>query len=97
MKRHSLPWMIALIAGLALQLATSAALADTSDRDCSDLIRKAQSLRQDLKTVNIVLGSAIDAGGLDRIKSYKLKKRALNKELQSVMKSIRTNECVLDR
>jgi hypothetical protein len=89
--------MIALIAGLALQLATSAALADTSDRDCSDLIRKAQSLRQDLKTVNIVLGSAIDAGGLDRIKSYKLKKRALNKELQSVMKSIRTNECVLDR
>jgi hypothetical protein len=97
MKRNSLPWIIALIAVSALLTATTAALADSWEGGCSDLIRKAQTLRQDIKTVNIVLGSAIDAGGLDRIKSYKLKKRALGKELQSVMKAIRTNECVLDR
>jgi hypothetical protein len=66
-------------------------------KNCSELIRMAQVYQEDLKTVDTVLGSAIDAGNMDQIKNYKLKKGAVKKQLESVMKAIDLKGCVTKR
>jgi len=66
-------------------------------KNCAELIRMAQTYQEDLKTVDTVLGSAIDAGNMDRIKNYKLKKGAVKKQLESVMKAIDIKGCVMGR
>jgi hypothetical protein len=66
-------------------------------KKCPELIRMAQTYQEDLKTVDTVLGSAIDAGNMDRIKNYKLKKGAVKKQLESVMKAIDIKGCVMKR
>ena len=63
-------------------------------RDCSELIRLAQSYQDDLKTVDTVLGSAIDAGTLERVKKYKLKRAEVKKHLGQVMHVINIKGCV---
>ena len=78
----------------------SAGASPTQDlivKDCTELIRMAQVYQEDLKTVDTVLGSAIDAGNMDRIKNYKLKKGAVRKQLDSVMKAIDIKGCVTAR
>ena len=91
-------WAAILIICLAVPCAVSSACAsDPYEQRCGELLRKAQTLRQDLKTVDIVLGSAIDAGTLDRIRSYKLTRSALRKQLESVLKALRVNECTMNR
>ncbi len=62
-------------------------------RPCADLIRLANSYRDDLKTVDTMLGVAIEAGDLDKIKAYKLKKSAVQKQLDAVLKAIEIKEC----
>lgn len=62
-------------------------------RTCSDLVRLANSYQEDLKTVDTMLGVAIDAGDLDKIKAYKLKKAAVQKQLNAVLKAIEIKEC----
>lgn len=66
-------------------------------KSCSELIRMAQVYQEDLKTVDTVLGSAIDGGNMDQIKNYKLKKGAVKKQLQSVMKAIDLKGCVIGK
>lgn len=66
-------------------------------KSCAELIRMAQVYQEDLKTVDTVLGSAIDGGNMDQIKNYKLKKGAVKKQLQSVMKAIDLKGCVIRR
>ena len=66
-------------------------------KNCTELIRMAQIYQEDLKTVDTVLGSAIDAGNMDQIKNYKLKKGAVKKQLESVMKAIDIKGCVTGR
>jgi hypothetical protein len=66
-------------------------------KSCQDLMRMAKDYRQDLKTVDTVLGSAIDAGGIDRIKNYQLKKNAVRKQLDSVLRAIQLKGCVEQR
>lgn len=65
-------------------------------KSCSELIRMAQNYQEDLKTVETMLGSALDAGtgSMDRIKNYKLRKGAVKQQLESVMKAIDARGCV---
>ncbi len=62
-------------------------------KSCAELINMATTLRDDLKTVDTVLGYAIDAGNLERIRNYKLKRAAAKKSLESVLKAIEIKEC----
>ncbi len=61
---------------------------------CPELIRIAERYQEDLKTVDTVLGSAIEAGSIDRIKNYKLRRGAIKQQLESVMKAIDARACV---
>ncbi len=67
---------------------------DLVQRSCAQLVRSAQEYQQDLKTVDMVLGSAIDSGYMDQVRSYKLKKWALEKKLAAVLKAIKVKGCV---
>ncbi|MBM4327097.1 MAG: hypothetical protein FJ118_08020 [Deltaproteobacteria bacterium] len=66
-------------------------------KSCPELIRMAQNYQQDIKTVDIVLGSAIDAGSLQMIRSYKLTKGTMKRQLESVMREIEHKGCVAKR
>ena len=92
-------WSIAIaMAALGLFFAVSTACAaDLIQKSCDELIRIAQSYREDIKTVEIVLGAAIDAGNLERIKSYKLKKNALKSQLEAVLKTVEVKDCARDK
>jgi len=88
------------LAGLILLLVGPAVFASDSDlwsRSCDELITTATDLEQDLKTVDMVLGAAIDAGNLEKIKSYKLRKQAVKKQLESVLSVIGSKDCVRKR
>jgi hypothetical protein len=71
-----------------------AAASDGERRACDKLMKAAEGLRRDLKTIDIVLDAAADAGNGEREHAYRLKKQAIQKELDSAMKSIRAAECV---
>jgi hypothetical protein len=66
-------------------------------KGCQELMHMAKNYQEDLKTVDTVLGSAIDAGGIDRIKNYQLKKNAVRKQLESVLRAIDLKGCVKQR
>lgn len=89
-------WLALMTVALAL-LASAAHSDDLLASPCSELVRRAQAYQQDLKTVDTVLGSAIDNGDMDRIKSYKLKKGAVKKNLESILKAIELKGCVKAR
>lgn len=63
-------------------------------KSCQELIGMAGSYRQDLRTVGAMLGSAVDVGDIQRIRNYKLKRAALQKSLQGVLKALEIKECV---
>lgn len=88
-------WKTVLVAAPAvLFIASGSSAQELGTKGCAELIRMAHNCRQDIKTVDIVLGSAIEAGRIDRIRSYKLRKSAQRKRLASILKAIQTRECV---
>jgi hypothetical protein len=89
--------VLALMVLVLALVATSAHPEDLLDTKCAELVRMAESYQQDLKTVDTVLGSAIDSGDMDRIKNYKLKKGAVKKTLESVLKAIELKGCIKTR
>ena len=66
-------------------------------KNCEELLRMAQNLREDMKTVDTMLGSAIEAGNMDRINNYKMRKASVQKQLQSVLQAIEIRSCVKDK
>ncbi|MDA8407601.1 MAG: hypothetical protein M0T73_12195 [Deltaproteobacteria bacterium] len=62
-------------------------------KNCSELITMAQTLETDLKTVDTMLGSAIQAGNMLQIRKYKLKRAAVQKDLNSVLSAIDVKSC----
>jgi hypothetical protein len=62
-------------------------------KPCSELMSMAENYRQDLKTVDTMLNAAIDAGTMDRIRNYKMKRAAARKQLESVLKALDLKEC----
>jgi hypothetical protein len=98
MGRSTKIWLALVFAGLFTCSAVSAALAeDLVVRSCSELLRLADSCKDDLKTADTVLGSAIDMGSVEMIRNYKLKKEAAKKELDSVTKALELKGCVKPR
>jgi hypothetical protein len=91
-------WLTIVVVFFATALTAGASSADELVvKSCSELIRMAQVYQEDLKTVDTVLGAAIDGGNMDQIKSYKLRKGAVKKQLQSVMKAIDLKGCVIGK
>lgn len=78
--------LIAVVPCVAGELAT---------KSCAELVRMAHSYQQDLATVDTVLGSAIDAGTMDRIRAYKLRKAAVKRQLKSVLRVIKLKDCTV--
>jgi hypothetical protein len=83
-------------------LVSGASLAFCFDEDlivknCQELMRIAEQTNQDLKTVDTMLSVALDSGSMDRIRNYKLKKSAVKKQLESVMKALEIKGCVKAR
>lgn len=64
-------------------------------KSCQELIGLAENCRQDLRTVGAMLGSAVDFGDIQRIRNYKMKRAAVQKRLQSVLKALEIKECVM--
>lgn len=86
-------WSAAAVCLFGAVVGTAAA-SDIEARHCDDLLKLAEGLRRDMRTVDLMLGSAIDSGDMERIQAYRLKKDTLKKQLESAMKSIRAAECV---
>jgi len=70
---------------------------DLFSKSCSELVRLAENCQTDLKTVDTVLGSAIDAGNMDRIKNYKLKKAVIKQQLEGALRAIEVKGCAKSR
>jgi len=85
--------LIVAILGTLFIAGPSFAAEELVVKKCSELVRMAENYQADLKTVDTVLGSAIDAGTMDRIKNYKLKKSVVKKQLESVLKAIEIKGC----
>jgi hypothetical protein len=66
---------------------------DLFSKSCFELVRLAENYQTDLKTIETVLGSAIDAGNLDRIKNYKLRRSVIKQQLTSTMRAIEAKGC----
>jgi hypothetical protein len=90
--------LMALVLGASMLAAPVASAADELVvKSCQDLMAMAEAYQQDLKTIETVLGSAIDGGDMERIRSFKLKPAAVKKKLDLVLKAIEVKECVKPR
>jgi hypothetical protein len=94
MKRLTLIIIVAIAMIPAFSSMSRAESMSLLQRSCSELISMAQSFQDDEKIVNTVLGSAIDAGTLDRVKKYKLKRAEVKKKLGRIMKAIEIKGCI---
>jgi hypothetical protein len=70
---------------------------DLLGKDCPQLVRIAENYQSDLKTVETVLGSAIDAGNLDRIKNYKLRRAVIKQQLDAALRALEVKGCAKTR
>lgn len=94
MQKWTRLWVTSLIAGLMISFSWVPSFSeDFIVKSCSELIRLAVNYQEDLKTVDTILGVAIEAGNLDNIRIYKLKKSAVQKELDAVLKAIDLKQC----
>ena len=94
--KSSHTWYSAVVVAALIGIfsASTATATDLLSKKCSELVKSAQTFQDDLKTVDMVLGSAISAGTMARIKKYKLRKAQIGKHLSSVMKAIEVKGCV---
>ena len=89
---------IILGAAILISLVSNLSMAqDLLVNQCEELMRMADTYQQDLKAVDTVLGSALDGGDMDRIRSYKLKKGVVKKQLDSVLRAIDMKGCARTR
>jgi hypothetical protein len=86
--------LIVVALSLSWTLNSGADSLDLLQRSCPELIKMAQSYQDDEKMVNTVLSSAIDAGTMERVRKYKLKKAHVKKNLAQIMKAIEIKGCV---
>lgn len=94
MRRWTLGWLVALLSGCMFSFSAAPSFAEELiTKSCAELIRLATNYQEDVKTIDTVLGAAIDAGNLEAIKIYKLKKAAAQKDLDAALKAIDLKEC----
>jgi hypothetical protein len=61
---------------------------------CAELIQLAKQSQQDLRAIKTVLRSAIAAGNVERVRSYKLDKGAMTKKAQMIMNALESKGCL---
>ena len=61
---------------------------------CAELINLAKQSQQDLRAIKTVLRSAIAAGSIERVRSYKLDKGAMQKKAQMIMNALEAKGCL---
>ena len=81
-------------AALVVLPATPGFTDDFVVQSCTELLRMADACRDDIKTADIILGSAIDSGDMTRVRAYKLKKSAAKQSLTSVLKALELKGCL---
>ncbi len=94
LRERAFTLVVFVLLSLSLCAPCMAGSIDLLQRSCSELIRMAESFQDDEKIVNTVLGSAIDSGSMQNVKKYKLKKAAVKKNLNQIMKAIEIKGCV---
>jgi hypothetical protein len=95
MRNRSCCILTVILATLILVVNTQASGTDELVvKDCPELLRMAQSLQDDVKTIDTVLGSAIEVGNMTTIQNYKMKKASVQSQLQAVLKAIEIRSCV---
>jgi hypothetical protein len=88
----------ALILFFLMICGASPAMSECLDcKTCSELLRLAEDCRQDLKTADMVLGAALDAGAIEKARTYKMRKAASSKQLDEVLKLIDAKMCVMSK
>lgn len=92
--RISLTGICVLCVAFAAWPVPSAFGSDLGAKSCNELMRMAESHQQDLSAVDTVLGSAIDIGNMERVRSYKLRKGAVKQRLESIMKALQFKGCL---
>lgn len=90
---------LTLIAAMLITVFTASAAVSEElvVASCPDLLRMVDSYKDDMRAADTMLGSAIDAGSLEMIKNYKLRKEAAKKHLDSVIKALELKGCVKSR
>jgi hypothetical protein len=96
MTKRLLSCAAALVVALAFGLAPAHA-DDLLRKNCPQLVRIAENYQTDLKTVETVLSSAIDAGNLDRIKNYKLRRAVIKQQLDEALRALDAKGCAKTR
>ncbi len=91
-----------LLAGLAIAVvagayAPSVWAEDLGGKTCNELLRLSRQCQDDLRTVDMVIGAAVDAGNMDTIRNYKMKRGAMLKERDQIMSAIKFKACVQPR
>ncbi len=92
-------WFVGIL-GMMCFSATVAAAAPDQElimKSCPELMRMSQTYQEDLRTVDIVLGSALENGAMDRIRTYKMKKSAARKNVEEVNRALELKGCVKRR
>lgn len=98
MEKSFLRRLVLICAPLLVLLTANPGLTDELVvKSCSELMRLADSYRDDYKAADLVLGSAIDMGDMERVKNYKIKRAAAKKKLELVVQSLEIKGCVKPR
>lgn len=63
-------------------------------KSCTELVRMAENYQEDLKTVDTMLGSAIEGGSIERVKNYKLRRGVIKQQLELVLKAVEARGCI---
>lgn len=89
-------WFVGILGILSFSaaIATAAPEQELIVKSCPELMRMSQTLQEDLRTVDIVLGSALENGAMDRIRTYKMKKSAVRKNVDAVNRALELKGCV---
>ena len=78
-----------------LTVGTFTAYADCLEcMSCAELIYLAKQSQQDLRAIKTVLRSAIAAGNVERVRSYKLDKGAMTKKARMIMNALESKGCL---
>lgn len=93
MATKSFVMALCLLAALFSASSASAISEELIVKTCPELMRMAQNLQEDLKTADIMLGSALESGSMTNVKNYKMRKETANKQLQSVLQAINIRGC----
>ncbi|MGC8603649.1 MAG: hypothetical protein ACP5VS_08185 [Desulfomonilaceae bacterium] len=95
MRRHFIYSLTLALLGVMAILGTEASHSqDYLSESCSQLIKKVQTLQDDLKTVDTILNTATQAGDTETVQKYTVKKASIKKKLKSASTAVDAKSCL---